>query len=101
MGVYSEEGTPYGSVWKGWSMANETTTQREKSDEKRTERENTMTIAEAQKELRVSKAKIARLIKEGKLPAEPDPLDKRFKLVQRADVEALLAQSQRPAAQQA
>lgn len=82
-------------------MANETTTQREKSDEKRTERENTMTIAEAQKELRVSKAKIARLIKEGALHAEPDPLDKRFKLVQRADVEALLAQSQRPAAQQA
>ena len=58
-----------------------------------------MTIAEAQKLLKVSKAKIARLIKEGELTATTDPLDKRFKLVERAQVEALIARSQRPSVQ--
>ncbi|MBF6590688.1 MAG: helix-turn-helix domain-containing protein [Ktedonobacterales bacterium] len=54
-----------------------------------------MTVTEAQHALGVSKAKIARLIAEGTLHAEPDPLDKRFKLVSRAEVEALKARSQR------
>lgn len=54
-----------------------------------------MTVAEAQQALGVSKAKMARLIAEGALHAEPDPLDKRYKLVSRAEVEALKARSQR------
>lgn len=58
-------------------------------------REDTMTVAEAQRELGVSKAKMARLIADGVLHAEPDPLDKRFKLVARTEVEALKARSLR------
>lgn len=81
----------------------ETTTHHEQHAERQAERTErpaekrgtTMTIAEAQQMLKVSKAKIARLIKAGDLPATEDPLDKRFKLVERADVEALLARSQR------
>lgn len=57
----------------------------------------TMTVAEAQRALGVSKAKMARLLSEGALHATPDPLDKRFKLIPRAEVEALLARSQREA----
>lgn len=76
-----------------------TTTRDERHDERhaerRDERGNTMTIAEAQRMLKVSRMKMAALIKEGKLTATKDPLDKRFKLVERADVEALLARSQR------
>ena len=53
-----------------------------------------MTVAEAQRALGVSKVKMARLIREGTLHAEPDPLDKRFKLIARAEVEALKARSQ-------
>lgn len=52
-----------------------------------------MTVAEAQRELGVSKVKMARLIREGALHATPDPLDKRFKLIPRAEVEALKARS--------
>lgn len=56
-------------------------------------REDTMTVAEAQRELGVSKSKMARLIADGVLHAEPDPLDKRYKLVARVEVEALKARS--------
>ncbi|HEV2461954.1 MAG TPA: helix-turn-helix domain-containing protein [Ktedonobacterales bacterium] len=48
-----------------------------------------MTVAEARDALGVSKRKIAQLIDEGVLPAEPNTLDKRSKVVKRADVEAL------------
>lgn len=79
------------------SNVSDATTHAEKQVERPAEkRGTTMTIAEAQQMLKVSKAKIARLIKAGDLPATEDPLDKRFKLVERADVEALLARSQRP-----
>ena len=53
----------------------------------------TMTVAEAMRFLGVSKTKMAKLIAEGALHATTDPLDKRYKLVQRAEVEALKAQS--------
>ena len=53
-----------------------------------------MTVAEAREALGVSKPKMARLLQEGTLHAEPDPLDKRYKLIARAEVEALKARSQ-------
>jgi hypothetical protein len=46
-------------------------------------------VAEAQRVLGVSHAKMAQLIKEGVLKHFPDPLDKRVKLISRADVVAL------------
>lgn len=46
-------------------------------------------IAEAREILGVSKPRMAELLKEGVLIAEDNPLDKRSKLVKRADVEAL------------
>lgn len=56
---------------------------------------DTMTVTEAMRALGVSKAKIARMIADGELHAEPDPLDKRFKLILRTEVEALKARSKR------
>lgn len=56
---------------------------------------DTMTVKEAQELLGVSKAKMARLIAAGTLHAATDPLDSRYKLIPRAEVEALKAQSQR------
>ncbi len=58
-----------------------------------------MTVAEAQRTLGVSKVKIAQLIRDGLLNATPDPLDKRSKLIPRAEVEALRARSQRGTSQ--
>lgn len=52
-----------------------------------------MTIAEATAYLGIGNKKMAQLLKEGALPWEPDPLDKRSKLVKRSDVEALKARS--------
>ena len=64
--------------------------------------DDVMRVAEAMQYLGVSRRKIAALIAEGELPAVVDPLDKRSKLVKRADVEALAARSgpkgQRPTA---
>jgi hypothetical protein len=49
-----------------------------------------ITIAEARELLQVSKPKMADIIKSGELEVvQRDPLDKRVKLVRRADVEAL------------
>lgn len=48
-----------------------------------------ITVAEARDLLGVSKRKIAQLIDEGVLPAEPNVLDKRSKVVKRSDVEEL------------
>jgi helix-turn-helix protein len=50
-----------------------------------------MTIGDAQALLRVSKKKMAQLIRDGVLVTLPNPLDKRIKLVKRADVEQLAA----------
>ena len=48
-----------------------------------------MTVGEAMRELGVSKSKITRLLNDGTLPSEINMLDKRSKLIKRADVEAL------------
>jgi excisionase family DNA binding protein len=56
-----------------------------------------MTIAEATQYLGISNKTMARLIREGALPWQHDPLDKRSKLVKRSDVEALKARSKRVA----
>lgn len=52
-----------------------------------------MTVAEARDYLGVSKTKIARLIDGGELPAVENVLDKRSKIVRRADVERLRQQA--------
>jgi hypothetical protein len=57
-----------------------------------------MTAREAQEYLEISNKKMAQLLANGKLPSEPDPLDKRVKLVRRADVERLKGQSRKNAA---
>ena len=48
-----------------------------------------MAVAEAQRLLGVSHAKIAQLIRDGTLRHFPNPLDRRVKLVSRAEVLAL------------
>jgi hypothetical protein len=48
-----------------------------------------ITATEAQKLLQTSPNKIAALIKERRLTAYEDPLDKRVKLVSRSEVESL------------
>lgn len=48
-----------------------------------------MAVAEAQRLLGVSHAKIAQLLKEGMLRHFPNPLDRRVKLVSRSEVLAL------------
>ena len=57
-----------------------------------------MTVGEARAFLRVSKNKMAELIHDGVLVTERDPLDKRIRLVKRADVEALAERSAKSAA---
>ncbi len=61
-------------------------------------RADLMTVGEAREYLRVSRAKMTKLIKDGVLPSEPDPLDGRIRLVKRADVEALAERSAKNAA---
>ena len=51
-----------------------------------------LTVGEARELLRVSKATMSRLIGDGVLQTQPAPLDRRVKLVRRADVERLQAQ---------
>ena len=48
-----------------------------------------ITVEEARKELGVSKVTMARLIKEGVFKVEPNPLDRRGKLIKRQDIEKL------------
>jgi hypothetical protein len=55
--------------------------------------EGLITVGEARELLGVGKRKMAALIAAGTLPTEPDPLDKRIKLVRIADVDALRARS--------
>lgn len=63
-----------------------------------------MTASEAQAFLGVSNRKMADLLKTGRdgeppaLASIPDPLDRRYKLVKRSDVEALGRQSKKLAA---
>jgi Helix-turn-helix domain len=51
------------------------------------------TVRQAREYLGVAKKTMARLIKEGTLTTADSPLDKRVKMVRRADVEALKASS--------
>lgn len=55
-----------------------------------TEMDKYVTVAQAQVMLGISKTKIARMITEGELVAVRHPLDKRVKLIKRADIERLL-----------
>lgn len=48
-------------------------------------------LVEAAAYLGVSRAKLSRLIKEGAVPYTVSPLDKRFKLLKRADLDRLTA----------
>jgi hypothetical protein len=57
--------------------------------------EEWITASEARGILKVSPQKLARLLREGVLQSMPSELDKRLKLVRRADVERL-AQQPRP-----
>lgn len=57
-----------------------------------------VSVAEARDMLGVSEPKIARMIKEGLLKADPNPVDKRGKIIRRADVEALAAKLPKKAA---
>ncbi|GEM_PF-5185804 len=52
-----------------------------------------MTLTEARAVLGVSKTKMARLVREGRLTVYENPLDRRQKLVERQEVEALLGQT--------
>ena len=52
-------------------------------------------VTDVMKLLGVGKKKMASLLAEGTLPYTLDPLDKRVKLVERADVERLLEPRQR------
>lgn len=55
--------------------------------------EEYVTVGEARVMLGVSKMTMSRLIREGTLKAEQDPLNLRVKLIKRSDVEALRARS--------
>jgi hypothetical protein len=54
-----------------------------------------MKVTEVQRLLGVSKKKMAALLAEGTLPYTLNPLDKRVKLINRADVERLMEPRQR------
>jgi hypothetical protein len=49
-----------------------------------------VTVAVARDMVRVSKRRIAEMPEDGTLPSEPNPFDKRSKLIKRSDVEQLL-----------
>jgi hypothetical protein len=52
-----------------------------------------LTTGQVRKMLGVSRQKMAALIAAGELHTQPDPLDKRIKLIRRSEVDALLARS--------
>ncbi len=53
------------------------------------DKQSLITIGEARERLRVSNHTVARLVREGRLTTFPNPLDKRQKLVDAAEVAAL------------
>ena len=57
-----------------------------------------LTAHEAQEYLGVSKRKMWRLLQDGVLATQNDPLDARVKLIKRSDLDALKAQSKKVAA---
>ena len=56
---------------------------------KKTQPQDLISVAEAQRLLGVSHAKMAQIIREGLVKHFPNPLDKRVKLVSRVEVLAL------------
>ena len=52
-----------------------------------------LTTAQVREMLGISKKKMAQLIASGELHTQPDPLDKRIKLIRRSEVDALLERS--------
>lgn len=58
-----------------------------------TSHDDLMTAREAQEYLGVSNRKMTQLLASGALTSQPDPLDRRVKLIPRAEVEAIKAQS--------
>ena len=56
-----------------------------------TDQEDYITSTEARELLGVSKGKMTAMIRNGEIPVYPDPVDKRVKLIKRADVDAWLA----------
>ena len=52
-----------------------------------------ISVAEARDLLGVSKTRIAEMVKHGELTAEANPVDRRGKLLRRAEVEALAAKA--------
>jgi len=57
--------------------------------------EDYLTVAEAMEYLGIGNKKMAKLLKEGTLPWQADPLDGRSKLINRSDIDALMARSGR------
>jgi excisionase family DNA binding protein len=57
-----------------------------------------MTVGGARELLGVSKTTMARLIREGTLPTQPDPIDRRIRLIRRADLVSLMSRSSKRAA---
>jgi excisionase family DNA binding protein len=57
-----------------------------------------ISVAEARDILGVSKTHIADMVKNGELTSEPNPVDRRGKLLRRAEVEALAAKAGKNAA---
>jgi excisionase family DNA binding protein len=55
-----------------------------------------VTVRQAQALLGVSRDVIAKLLREGTLPWERNPLDTRSKLIKRSDVDALAAKRPQP-----
>jgi excisionase family DNA binding protein len=53
-----------------------------------------LSVREAREYLGVSEPKMWRLIRDGVITTQRDPLDKRKRLVKRGDLDALVAQSQ-------
>jgi Helix-turn-helix domain len=52
-----------------------------------------LTTGQVRKLLGISRQKMAALIASGELHTQPDPLDKRIKLIRRSEVDALLERS--------
>ena len=52
-----------------------------------------MTTGEAREYLNISRAKMAKLIRDGVLKTEDDPLDERIKLIRKSDLDALRKRS--------
>lgn len=57
-----------------------------------------LTTEQARQLLKLSRRKMAQMIASGEIQTQPDPLDKRFKLIRRSDVDTLLGRSVKLAA---